>query len=189
MPNRLIASTLALILSTSAMPAHADDISDAIEEAAAAYAEGDLAYAQESLQFASQLIGQMKTGTLATLLPEPMEGWDADEPETETMGAALFGGGSTASRYYTKGDSGVSINYTANSPIVAQMAAMFANPAMMGGGGKLLRLGRQKAMIDDEGNVQFVVNNSIMVQIDGNASDEDKIAYAKAIDISALKDY
>lgn len=185
----LTSATLAVALCIGTAPADADDVTDAIEEAAAAYAEGDLAYAQESLQFASQLIGQMKTGTLAGLLPEPLAGWDAQDAETETMGAALFGGGSTASRVYTRNGSEVSIRYTADSPLVAQMAALFSNPAMMGAGGKLLRLGRQKAVIDDDGGVQFVVDNTIMVQIDGNATPEDKIAYAKIIDIKALKDY
>jgi len=189
MRTSLTTATLALALCIGAAPARADDVTDAIEEAAAAYAEGDLAYARESLQFASQLIAQMKTGTLAGLLPEPLAGWEAQDAETETMGAALFGGGSTASRTYTKDGSEVSIQYTADSPLVAQMAAIFSNPAMMGAGGKLLRLGRQKAVIDDDGSVQFVVNNAIMVQIDGNASPEDKAAYAKAVDIQALKDY
>jgi len=170
-------------------PAVADDVTDAIDEAAAAYAEGDLAYAQESLQFASQLIGQMKTGTLADLLPDPLEGWEAGEAETETMGAALFGGGSTVTRLYTRGDDEISIQYIADSPLVAQMAMMFSNPAMIGSAGKLLRLGRQKAVIDEDGSVQFVVNNSVMVQVDGDASEEDKVAYAKAIDIGALNDY
>lgn len=189
MKSGTLAFALLATVALGAVPASADDISDAIEEAAAAYAEGDLAYAQESLQFASQLISQMKTGTLAGLLPEPLDGWEASEAETETMGAALFGGGSTASRQYMKGDAMVSVQYTANSPMVAQMAAMFSNPAMLGAGGKLLRLGRQKAVIDDDGNVQFVVDNSVMVQIDGNAGEEDKIAYAKAIDVKALGDY
>ena len=189
MPSRIIATALTAILSLTALPAGADDISDAIAEAAAAYEEGDLEYAQESLQFASQLISQMKTGALAMLLPEPLDGWDAEDPQTETMGAALLGGGSTASRSYTNGDSEVVIQYTANSPIVAQMAMMFSNPAMVGSGAKLLRLGRQKAVIDDDGGVQFVVDNRIMVQVDGNASADDILAYAKTIDLKALKDY
>ena len=169
-------------------PASADDVTDAIEEALAAYQEGDNAYAKESLDFASQLIGQMNTDSLAALLPEPMEGWTAGEASTETMGAALFGGGSNASRDYSRGDDDISIQYTANSPIVAQMAAMFS-AAGMAGGGKLIRLGRQKAMVDEDGGIQFVVNNNVMVQIDGNASAEDKMAYAKAIDIRKLKDF
>ncbi len=179
---------IALSVTVAATTAQADDVTDAIAEAAAAYEEGDLAYAKESLEFATQLIGQMKTGTLATLLPEPLAGWEAGEVDTETMGAALFGGGSTASRDYTKGDKTVSIQYTANSPIVAQMAGMFS-AAAMGGGGKLIRLGRQKAMVDEDGGIQFVVDNSVMVTVDGNASTEEMKAYAKAIDIKALKDY
>lgn len=189
MNARLVSATLSIAIAAATMPAKADDVTDAIEEATAAYAEGDLAYAQESLQFASQLISQMKTGTLAALLPEPLDGWQANEAETETMGAALFGGGSTATRVYTKDQSRVSIQYTANSPLVTQMAAMFSNPAMMGAGGKLMRIGRQKAVVDDDGGVQFVVNNSVMVQVEGNAAPEDKVAYAKAIDVKALGDF
>ncbi len=181
-------AALALTASLGWANAWADDVTDAIDEAATAYEEGDLAYAKDSLEFAAQLIGQMKTGTLATLLPEPLDGWDAAEAETETMGAAMFGGGSTASRAYTMGGKNVTVQYIANSPMIAQMAMIFSNPAMAGAG-KLIRLGRQKAMIDADGSVQFVVNNAIMVQVDGSASEEDKIAYAKAIDIKALKDY
>lgn len=170
--------------------AQADDVTDAIEEAVAAYEEGDFGYAQESLNFAAQLIAQMKTGTLADLLPDPLTGWEGSEVDTETMGAALFGGGSTATRNYTKESSFVSVQYTADSPLIAQMGAMFSNPAMIGAsGGKLLRIGRQKAMIDEDGTIQFMVDNNVMVQIEGNAPEEDKVAYAKSIDLKALKDY
>jgi len=188
MTIRKFGTALAIIACLGWTAASADDVTAAMAEAAAAYEEGDLAYAKESLEFAAQLIGQMKTGTLAGLLPEPLDGWKAEDAETETMGVAMFGGGSSASRTYTKGDDDVTVQYIANSPMVTQMAVIFSNPAMAGSG-KLLRLGRQKAMIDDDGSVQFVVNNAVMVQVEGNASEEDKIAFARAIDIEALKDY
>ena len=180
-------ATAIAIAAMSALPAAADDVTEAIEEAVAAYEEGDLAYAKESLEFAAQLIGQMKTGTLAALLPEALDGWEAGETETETMGAAMFGGGSTASRTYAKDGKVVEIEYIADSPILAQMAAMFANPAMMGG--KAVRIGRQRAVIDDDGTIQFLVDNRIMVRVGGDASVEDKTAYAKTIDARALKNH
>ena len=188
-------SPLPAILAVSALfllapPAFADDVSDAINDALAAYEEGDLEYAKESLDFASQLIAQQKAGTLSDLLPEPLEGWEAAEAETESMGAAMFGGGTIARRDYSKGDSSVNIEFIADSPIIAQMGAMFANPALIGAsGGKMVRIGRQTAMIDDEKNIQFLVENRIMVQINGNASEDEKMAYAKAIDLRKLRDY
>ena len=184
LPRALAIAVTTLIAAPAAL---ADDVTDAIAEASAAYAEGDLAYAKESLDFASQLIGQMNTQSLATLLPEPLDGWEAGEVETETMGAALFGGGSTTTRTYTKGNEAVTVQYIANSPMVAQMAGMFSAAAMAGG--KLIRLGRQKAMVDEDGGIQFVVDNKVMVQIDGSASADAMLAYAKAIDIKALKDH
>ena len=179
-----------VVLAMAISPAHADEVTDAIDEAIAAYEEGDLSYAQESLTFASQLIAQMKTATLADLLPDALDGWEASEAESETMGAAMFGGGSTVSKVYTKGDKVVSIQYIADSPLLAQMAVMFANPAMAtAGGGKLLRIGRQKAMVDQEGTIQFLVDNRIMVEISGDAAEDDKMTYAKSIDLKELKSY
>lgn len=189
---RIMLSTTLITSLLFAMPQAvlADDVTDAIAEAQQAYEEGDLAYAKESLDFASQLISQQKAGALVSYLPEPLDGWTAQEAQSESIGAAMFGGGTTASRLYQKDGASVNITYTADSPMIAQMAAMITNPALVGAnGGKLMRFGRQKAMIDDSGTVQFMVDNRVMVQVEGDASEEDKVAYAKAIDLKKLKDY
>jgi len=179
-----------LALALIAVPARADEVSEAINDALAAYEEGDLDYAKETLEFATQLIAQQKTATLAALLPEPLEGWDAGEAEETSAGAAMFGGGSIVSRRYTKDGKNLSIQFIADSPMLAQMGALFANPALIGAsGGKLVRIGRERGMFDNSGSFQMLVDNRVMIQIEGSADEDAKLAYAKAMDMKALKDF
>lgn len=188
---RLTPVVCAAVLLAAPASASNQEVLDAIDEARAAYDEGDLAYAKETLDFAAQLIAQEKAGQLADLLPQPLDGWQAGEVETTAVGASMFGGGTVVERDYNGDGGDLTVRLTADSPLLAQIAAMFANPAMISAsGGEMLRLGRrQTAALTGDGTLQFLVENRIMVQIEGDAERESKIAYAEAIDLAALRDY
>jgi len=195
MKNRL--DRLSAIIATAAMvscitlmtpqPAQADEIEDAIQAALTAYQDGDINLAKEELDFASQLMSQAKAAGLADFLPAPLDGWERSDAETEAVGAAMMGGGLSASASYSSGNKRVQIQFLADNPMVSAMAGMFSSTATMGAMGTVKRINRQKVILTNDGELQALVNNRILVQIQGDAPPEDMEAYFAAIDMDALK--
>jgi len=100
-----------------------------------------------------------------------------------------FGGGMAASAAYTRADDRVEIQLMADNQMVTAMAGMFNNATMMGSLGQVKRIQRQKVVITQQGDVQAMINNRILVQITGNAPVEDKEAYFAALDLRGLQDF
>ena len=183
-----------LVLMTFSFSGYADDIEDSIKEALDYYKSGEYKDAVESLNYASQLIQQKKGKGLESFLPEPLKGWSAQKASSQAAGAAMFGGGITVERKYTKDSSSISISIITDSPLMQGMMMMFSNPMFAASdGGKLERIGRQKAIVKFEpnskqGEIKIVVANRYLVLIDGREiSMEDMKEYAKAIDFKKLK--
>jgi len=61
-----------------------------------------------------------------------------------------------------------------------QFATMLNNPALAGAMGKLVKVGNQR------GNVVMVVANKFVVNVQGSADAQAKLAYANAVDAAAL---
>lgn len=183
---RAFAPLFAAGLILCALPARADDISDAIAEAQKAYAAGDTVGAKQSLDVAAQLLAQRNAAGLARFLPAPPAGWTAGETQTDAAAAAVFGGGLIAKRDYTKGSSEVTVQILAQSPMVAQMSAMFANAQMLGMMGKVFRHQGRSAVVTKDGAVQLLTGANFII-IDGSASEADKRAFLSAIDLAALE--
>ncbi|TCK17423.1 hypothetical protein DFR30_0653 [Thiogranum longum] len=176
-------------------PGYADDIEDSINEALEYYHDGEYKDAVESLNYATQLIQQKKGGELEAFLPEPLDGWSAQPPSSQAAGGAMFGGGVTAERTYSKNASSVTVRIITDSPMMQGMMMMFSNPMFAASdGGKLERVGRQKAIVkfdsdNRQGEINIVVAKRFLVTIEGNdVSAEDLKAYAEAIDYKKLKD-
>ena len=185
---KAIRSLIAAVCLVAAIaPAAADDVSDAIDSARKAYQAGDMANAKQSLDLASQLIGQKNAETFATLLPAALPGWTAEKAQANAVGAAMFGGASAASRTYTnaKGDS-VEVSITGDSAMIMQFGPMLNNPALAGAMGKLIRVGDQRAVQTNDGDVMMLVANKFMVQVHGSADAAAKLAYAQAVDVTKL---
>jgi hypothetical protein len=182
-----VASIFVLALAL-ALPARADDVEASIDAALEAYRAGDIKAAKEELDFASQLLGQRKAAELKALLPEPLPGWarqDGDGGDAQAM--AGFGGGQMAAASYSKGDETVDIQIMADNQMLTAMGAMFANPAMMGAMGEVKRIGGEKVVLSQEGELQTLIDGRIMVQIAGTADIETKQAYFEAIDLEKLR--
>jgi hypothetical protein len=174
------------VLGLSPIAALADDITDAMDQARKAYQSGDLGGAKQSLDLASQLIGQRNAEAFAQLLPRPLAGWTADRSETTSVGAVAFGA-SVASRRYNnaKGDH-IEVQITGDSAVVMQFAALFQNPQIAGAMGKLVRVGNQRAIQNNEGDVHMVIANKFLVTVQGSGDAQSKLAYAQAVDVAKL---
>lgn len=77
----------------------------------------------------------------------------------------------------------------ADSPVLSQLAMVMANPAIASAMGKLIRVGSQHAIQTNNNEIQMLVNNRILVVINGNASNDDKLTYAQAIDLTKLSSW
>jgi len=186
MRSMVVAAAAAFLAVAGVQHAAADEISDAIEQGRKAYQAGDLAGAKQALDLASQLIGQKNAETFGKLLPAALPGWKADEIQTAALGAAGFGA-STASRNYTndKGDN-IEVQITGDSAMIMQFAAVLANPQIAGAMGKLVTVGNQRAIQNVDGDLHMVVNNKFLVVVQGSGSVNDKLAYARAVDVARL---
>lgn len=185
--RRKLLVTAALLAATAASPARADEISDAIAEAQRAYQGGQVQAAQTALQEALQLLSQRAAAGLAAALPNPLPGWTAEEPSSNAVGVPGLFGGSTASRTYRNAqDQSVEIQVMSDNPMVAQLAGILSNPMLAGAMGRLVRVGELRGIQSTDGNIQMLVDNRILVQVQGDAPAEAKLAYARAINVARL---
>ncbi|RJP93756.1 MAG: hypothetical protein C4518_06130 [Desulfobacteraceae bacterium] len=189
----LMLTLFSLAVLTAATTALADDVTDYIDEALKFYKDGKYTEAVDSLNFAEQLIQQKKSAGLEAFLPEPLKGWTAEAATSQAAGNAMMGGGISAERSYTKGDSSVKINIVADSPLLQGVMMMMGNPMFAASdGGKVERIGGQKAVIkyipaDKNGDIKIVVANRFLVTVEGNGiTDADLKEYAKAIDYGKM---
>jgi hypothetical protein len=171
----------------------ADDVTDSINEALEYYNAGKYSDAIGSLNYAAQIIGQKKGGQLEDFLPTPLAGWTAEEAGSQAAGAAMFGGGVSASRSYRKENASVDVQIVTDSPILQGMMMMFTNPAFAASdGGKLEKINGQKAIVkysaaDREGTINIMVVNRFLVTIEGDdVTKDDLTAYAQAVDYDKL---
>ena len=182
-----LALPLAALFLISAPAAFADEIGDAIVGAQTAYKAGELSNAKQSLDLASQLIGQKTAEALVAALPKPLTGWKAGDPDTTSGGG--FGFAVTqASRSYTnpKGDS-VEVAIATDSPFLTQLVSAMANPQLAGLMGKVVTVsGSQRAIQSKEGEVNMLVANRYVVTVNGGGTADDKLNYAKGVDITVL---
>jgi hypothetical protein len=177
-----------------AAPAAQDDIVAAVEEALRQYRSKDFAGAVSNLDYAAHLIRQKKTELLKELLPEPFYGWQAKEAVSQSLGTAVFGGGSTVSRdYFTQNGSVISIEVVSDSPVLQSIIMMLNNPLFAGAsGGNLKTIKRQRAMIkyneeEHRGEINIVVASRFIVTVKGRGVDLTwLLRYAEAMDFDAL---
>ena len=100
-----------------------------------------------------------------------------------------FGGGLTATANYLRANERAMIQVSVDSPMVATMAMMMGNAAAMSAQGERKRIGRQKVLVTKRGEIQAVIDDHILVQVSGNAPEDVKEAYFKAIDLRGLKNF
>ena len=179
--------TLFLIAMLAFTPAaRADDIADALREALRAYEAGRLPAARTALEEALQLLAQRGAATLAEALPGPLPGWTAEEAQSSAGGAGLFGGTQASRSYRNAQGQSVEITITTDNPIIAQLAMVLTNPMLAGAMGRLVRIGEQRAVQMNDGEIQMLVDNRVLVSLRGDAPAEAKLVYARAVDQARL---
>ena len=154
------------------LPAHADEVSDALQAALDAYASGNLAKVSESMTMATQALGKQQSAMLAALLPAAPTGWTMTPTEDFGQGFGILGGGAGAEGRYDNAAQSVSftISYIADNPMVASMGAMLGNAQMMAMMGKVVKVGDQ-TLLDTDSNLSTLVNNRVLFQAQGATSD------------------
>ncbi|MBU1700673.1 MAG: hypothetical protein KJ970_08030 [Candidatus Eisenbacteria bacterium] len=173
--------------------ATADEILDQINEAMELYKQGDYSGAVSGLDFAAMQIRELQAARAAEALPAALPGWQAEEAETSSMSGAMFGGGISAERTYTKDDAEVNIQLISESPMLQGIMMMFNNPMVMSSSGKKLKqIKGQKAAWeynpeDRSGEIILVAHNVVMITVKGSNVDESELlAYAEAIDFDLI---
>jgi hypothetical protein len=192
--SKIIGLLLALVMVFGGLSAAlADDVEDYINEGMKYYKEGKFTEAVSSLSAAEQIIQQKKSSGLEGFLPQPLSGWEAEAATSQAAPAAFLGGGITAERNYSKGESTVRVQIMADSPMLQSVMMMISNPMYAtADGGKLERIGNQKAVIkfnaaDKSGNLQLVAANRFLVQIEGGNIEAQVLKdYAAAINYDKL---
>jgi hypothetical protein len=166
----------------------ADDISDQINQALAAYQKHDLNAALSALDVATSLIRQARADAWKTFLPPVPPGWQADDAQATAAGPVLFGGGSGASRQYRKGEWRVEVTILTDSPILQGVGAMLSSVASASGGRVLVVNGRRMVYVKDDNSFTALIADKVMVKVAGSvATPEDQLRlFIAAIDFAGI---
>jgi len=185
--------TLSFCLVTT-ITLRADEFEDSLTAALKAYKENKIDDASTALQNATRIIAEKSGEKLEEVLPKTIGAWTRGRLETQSLASA--GGGTTTKVNYKKGDKEkgteerISVNVTADSPMLMQVAAFLKAPALGSLlGQKTKQIGDYSGMyISKEGILQFPVNERYMVIIQGKKIPEDQLMIiAKGINADLLK--
>lgn len=166
-------------------PASADEVEDALAAALDAWRAGDAETAKLEAEYALAKIAEASAQGLAGFLPEAPAGWTRTLGDAQAL-AAMFGGGSMATADYEGPGGDMTVMLAADGPMVASMGAVLGNPAAMGAMGKLTRVGRHRAVITSDGEINALIGQRVLVQISGRADAAEKLALLEAIDLDGL---
>jgi hypothetical protein len=179
-----------------AAPLHADEITDQIEAARESYEGGELRAAIQGLQFAVAGIQEKVNLSLLQLLPEPLEGWKAEEPQATSSGMAAMITGTNLTRHYYRDDGAdLDITITADSPFLSMMTMMLSNPMMLqtDPANRVYTHAGRRGMIKhdkdaDTWEVSLMGKNNVLIQVSGSRTDKETVeAYVKAMDLDAIE--
>jgi hypothetical protein len=149
--------------------ARADDVSDQIDKAGSAWRAHDINGTITALEAAASLVRQARADTLKVLLPLPPPGWTADPAETSAVGAAMLGGGISASRTYHNGSQRVQVQITTDSPMLQGMAALISSPLAAASGVKTVMIGgRPVAYTENDNGYMALIGEKVVVKVDGS---------------------
>ncbi len=167
-----------------------DDVTAELIAGVKAYLDGNIAEAKSTLEFAVQLISELKAKGLSAFLPAAIsEEWTREDGDTQAVGAAMFGGGISASAKYKMGTEECTVTITGDSPMIQSFTMMLSNPAIASASGnKMKRVNGERVMISTNGEIQTTVNN-FFIQYGGNCSEENKLKHVEATDFPGLKTY
>lgn len=169
----------------TAAPSFADDLSDRLAAAQAAYAAGDLRTTGVELAAANAELSRQKSALLDALLPPAPDGWTQTINTDYAASMAMAGGGTGAeARYDSPDGTYVTVSYLMDSPLMAMMMGAFGNPQMLAMMGKTVEI-NGVTLIDQDNSVITVLDGRIMVTLNG-AETAKLLPIAETIDFAAL---
>jgi hypothetical protein len=171
-------------------PAPPPDAAALISEAQAAYGTGEYGRSRRALEKAIEAVAAKHADAIRGTLPQPFEGWTMADGNDQPVSLTAIGGGLSIDRTYMNSDgTEVRIDILADSDLVAQMAAMYADDNMLQMMGMTIAtLGGEKAFIDpNNGDVTFLLDQRTNIKVSGSASAENRKAYAENINFAAFR--
>jgi hypothetical protein len=170
--------------------ARADDVTDQIDQALAAYQKHDLTVAVAALEAAANLLRQAQADALKAVLPAAPPGWTADPVDTTAVGAAMLGGGTTISRTYHNGDQQVEVQIIADSPMLQGMAALINSPLAAAAGMKTVVIGgRPMSYAANDNSFMTMTAGKTIVKVAGNKTTPEPTlrSFVAAVDFATLE--
>ena len=169
-------------------PAAADAFEDTLAAALEAYRGGDFDAARRQLDAAEGHLSEAKAAQLDRFLPAPFPGWRRQIGEPCQLSAVSLGG-VVAQAAYTDGQQTISVKLVAGSALVSSMAAMRESFLNLSPSAQIERIAGRNVVIDESGSLQGLIDNRVVVEIEGQADLQTKKAYFAAIDAPALSAY
>lgn len=171
----------------------AEDITEQIERALKAYHEHSYARSLRELQFATAQIQEKLNNSYLALMPEPLAGWQADQPEAQTA-VALMGGGTHISRHYHFDQAQeITLEIIIDSPLIQMLTLTMSNIPVLttDQSMKPYRFEIYRGTVNKESNtreISLLVDNQIMVKATGQNLKEEKTleSYLRAMDLKKI---
>lgn len=163
----------------------ADDVTDQINIALRSYLTEDYSNSIVALDTATTLVRQKRSESVAKVLPEKFDGWEAGETKS-----ASFAGMISVTRSYTKGEKVLEAAISVDSPMIQAVSSLLTNPTLMGEDRKLKIINGRKVIYDMASNSYMtIVEKSSFIKLEGSPSVEEKdlLALFEAIDIEKLE--
>lgn len=154
---------------------------EAIEIAKKNVEQEKLGAAIAALQAAIKDLQKKQRALVLAALPKP-EGWTFRDQEpdeqADQVAAGLLGVGHSTTRHYDKGDANISVEITANSPLMQMMTMLFNNPTLIeADGGELVKYGQHKAILKKSGDsgveLMLLMHDQHLIKISGQGIDAD----------------
>jgi hypothetical protein len=190
-----LALTAALVLAVDTTAA--DEVTDQLDAAKASYEAGELRAAAETLSAAVETIRAQITAGLLTLFPPPLEGWTADEAQSQSGGLASMLTGTQLSRRYVREDGAeVNLSLMADSPMMPMLTMAISVPFMMQANEdlKTYSLKGERGMMEHTPGSQtykvtLMVGSRLLVQGEGSglADPGPMEQYLQALDLVAIQ--
>ena len=193
----MLKRTLLLAALAFAAPAFAQDAQQPpgdpaalLGEATTALGNGEVAAARKAAEKAAQALALKHGEAVRATLPAAFDGWTISEGDTGNLGMIALGGGITVERTYNSAEgTDVRIEVIADSDVIEQTAAMFADPATVAAMAvKTETINGETAIIDEGGaKITFFVNGRSSFAVSGSAKPEVIKSYAENINFAAFK--
>lgn len=168
-------------LPLAAQAARVDPFEEALRESLKQYRAGKIAESLVALDQARAVIEKAKTAQIGDALPDPPEGWEADEIKTEAV-TPLLGGGKLVKKLYKNktGQQQVLLEVYYGSSLIKLIRGMLENEDIAKAQGyEIKRAGGENVLVKKIDAKNFEINmpmeDTIMVRTTGKEGAEEAL--------------